>query len=586
MLSNSPSDFSSEPPFSDSQQRSHRRRDVGRRVLFWYVLVAVVLVLGVMSLRKRSLSHDTKSLAAQPVQFVARPFAPSVAWSARPLNTIARCDVIVVGATPSGVAAALAASRRGAQVVVVEPREKAGGDIVYAMLNMFDVVARPGEASPTHGIFSEFFEQLGFACDIDKARRLFENALREQPNIRFFTGAQVTQIYQTQKRVIGLQISQRPRKDAPPQWQNIECSSVIDATNDADIAARAGAGFYLGREEINRDCAMQSAGLLFSVKGVNWKQVRAYVSGRRLADAAKFNLSDTDLALVKAQKHPKVIEAAPESRIVNHTEHKLEVQTRLGALQSPLATPAPKATQKVWVRLGGAMGDYAWERGDIIKPYKPHGENTLVLSINFGRQSDGSVVLNTINIVGVNGLNVASRQKARNEAIAEIPFLLAHLRQKMPGFAHATLGRIAPELYIRETRHIHAMYELKAEDVRTQKRFFDRIALVSYPLDLHPYHKADRNPFGPRRYFYTIPLRSLVPRDIDGIFLASRSLGATSAAAGSARVIPITMTCGEAVGAAAALCLEDQRSPHQLMTDYPLIDKIQKSLRASGVEVE
>ena len=209
-----------------------------------------------------------------------------------------------------------------------------------------------------------------------------------------------------------------------------------------------------------------------------------------------------------------------------------------------------------------------------------------MLSINFGRQSDGSVVLNTINIVGVDGLSAASRQKARDEAIAEIPFLLTHLRQQMPGFERATLGRIAPELYIRETRHMHAMYTLKAEDVRAQTRFFDRMALVSYPLDLHPYHKTDHNPFGPRRYFYTIPLRTLVPRAIDGIYLASRSLGATSAAAGSARVIPITMACGEAVGTAAALAAVKERSPHELMTDYPLISELQKSLRASGVEVE
>ena len=291
MLSKSHSEVSSGLRVRSRRPQRQRAR---RRKILWCVLSAVLLISGGLLVRTRAISQEARRAAS--VQFVALPFAAGTSWNARPLNTIARCDVIVVGATPAGVAAALAASRRGARVVVVESREHAGGDIVYAMLNMFDVVARPGEASPTHGIFSEFFEQLGFACDIDKARKLFESALREQPNIRFFTRAQVTQIYQTQKRVIGLQISQRPKKDAPPQWQNIECASVIDATNDADIAARAGAGFYLGREDINRDRAMQSAGLLFSVKNVSWNRVRNYVSGRRLADAANFNLSDTDLA--------------------------------------------------------------------------------------------------------------------------------------------------------------------------------------------------------------------------------------------------------------------------------------------------
>ena len=135
------------------------------------------------------------------------------------------------------------------------------------------------------------------------------------------------------------------------------------------------------------------------------------------------------------------------------------------------------------------------------------------------------------------------------EAIRELPHLLAHLRRFMPGFHNARLARVAPELYIRETRHIHGHYAIKVSDIRAERQFFDRVALVSYPLDLHPYKKGDINPFGPRRYYYTLPLRSLVPRKVDGLFVASRSLSATYSAAGSARVIPITMAAGEAAGA-------------------------------------
>jgi hypothetical protein len=54
---------------------------------------------------------------------------------------------------------------------LIEQRQHLGGDIVYAMLNMFDVPARPGEPSPVHGIFAEFFDQLGMSCDIDRAQQ-------------------------------------------------------------------------------------------------------------------------------------------------------------------------------------------------------------------------------------------------------------------------------------------------------------------------------------------------------------------------------------------------------------------------------
>jgi len=238
-----------------------------------------------------------------------------------------------------------------------------------------------------------------------------------------------------------------------------------------------------------------------------------------------------------------------------------------------------------WLRLGGAHGNYAWERGDIIRDYKPRGRDILFLSINFGRQNDGTVVLNTLNIVGVDGLSNYSKKRARLQAMSEIPFFLKYLRGRMPGFENARLARVAPELYIRETRHIHGHYALKVGDIRSHTRFFDRVAMVSYPLDLHPYHKGDINPFGPQRFYYTIPLRALVPRRVNNLLVASRSLSATYSAAGSARVIPATMACGEAAGAAAWLCATKKFSTHDLMNDSRPVKQLQANLRDWGADI-
>jgi hypothetical protein len=331
---------------------------------------------------------------------------------------------------------------------------------------------------------------------------------------------------------------------------------LIDATNDATVAAKAGAGYYIGRENANPDKRMQSAGLLFSVAGVDWKRVRAYVRGKKLIRADER----------KNRKYAIDVAPAAESKVPSAKAKK---------------TPSPL----VWLRLGGMTGNYGWERGDVIKDYKPRGRDVLFLSINFGRQADGTVVLNTLNIVNVNGLSAYSRSQARRQAVSELPYFLKYLRGRMPGFEKARLARVAPELYIRETRHIHGHYALKVSDVRTQKRFFDRVAMVSYPLDLHPYQKGDINPFGPQRYYYTVPLRSLVPRRVDGVFVASRSLSATYSAAGSARVIPVTMACGEAAGAAAWLCVRDNITPHKLVVDYPRIDQLHQNLRDWGAEI-
>jgi len=479
---------------------------------------------------------------------------------------VRQCDVLVVGGSPAGIAAALAAARRGAHVILIEERPHLGGDIVYQMMNMFDVPVRPGQASPViQGIFAEFFDQLGVAFDIEKARRLFEDTVTVEPTLRVYVRTRARRIIKQGNRVTGVILTAVPGIEpgaGTVEW-TVAVRTVVDATNDASFAARAGAGYFLGRENANPDKRMQSAGLLFSVAGVNWGAVRRYVQSTRLIT-------------VKATSRLKY---AIDLK-ATHIPAKLAAGTRGKAPGS-----APDGMVKVRARMGGIAGNYAWERGNIIKNYKPRGPNILFLSINFGRQSDGTVVLNTLNIVNVNGLSEYSVQKAHQEAVRELPYFMAHLRRTMPGFAKARLAAVAPELYIRETRHIQGFYTLKAEDIVGERRFPDRIAVASYPLDLHPYHKNDRNPYAPARHTYTLPLRCLVPTRVNGVFVASRSLSASYTAAGSARVIPITMAAGEAVGAAAWLCAERNITPHDMVKHPHWLAELQESLRTWGADI-
>ena len=53
------------------------------------------------------------------------------------------------------------------------------------------------------------------------------------------------------------------------------------------------------------------------------------------------------------------------------------------------------------------------------------------------------------------------------------------------------LAGAAPELYIRETRHISGLTKLTAEDVKNSTMFPDRIALCAYSMDLHPYKRGE-----------------------------------------------------------------------------------------------
>ena len=473
-----------------------------------------------------------------------RVVATRLAPAATPVPSAAPVDVLVVGGTPSGVAAALAAARHGAKVTLVAQRPKLGGDIIYAYLNMFDVPLTDmnSESSPVaYGIFGAFYQELGTAFDVQTAENWLERAVAREKNVQVLSDAKIDHVILRNGRVSGVQV-----KLKNGEVRAIDARAVVDTTNDADVAANAGAGYYLGREQVNPDKKMQAAGLLFSVKGVDWQQLRAYV------------------------RSLKTISLRQARRLKKGSTEGVDIR-----VQGDQAT----------VRMGGIHGDYAWERGEVIKDYVPRGPNIDVISINFGRQSDGSVILNTLNIIGVNGLKADSRQRAYQEGVAEIPLLIQYLRRVMPGFADAKLGVIAPELYIRETRHIRGFTTLTVDDIKKGAPFPDRVALASYALDLHPYSKGDLNPFGPSRHVYALPLKALVPINVDGLFVASRSLSATYSAAGSARVIPITMAAGEAAGTAAAQCARGGYSPHELVKSPQRIKQLQTELRKSGMDI-
>lgn len=527
---------------SSGQPRPSGPPNFALRRAFLVVLALLVCVVGAATVRwahRGGLRHYLALRQAEAPVVIPASLKDAPHW-----------DVFVAGGTPSGIAAALSAARRGSKVLLVESRAQLGGDIVYAMLNMFDIpVDSRTQASPmAKGIFGQFYKQLGMAFNIDKAKRIMTDAVMKNPNITLRMNTRVTKVYVAQKHVIGAALV--TESGAP---QDITFATCIDATNDADVAALAGAKFDIGREAGRPDKLMQSVGLLFSVKHCDWRAVAKYVrSGRNVPYAAV-----------------KTVVDHPHSSAIDIDVHRS-------------SNGAPPKT--ALIREGGLVFNYAWERGDIIQNYVPRGPDILICSINFGNQGD-SIVLNTVNILGVNGLLPASREEARSEAVKELPTFVAYLRKNMPGFEHAEVDQIAPELYIRETRHLHGVYMLTAPDVIKGKRFWDRIAMASYPLDLHPYRRGEANPYGPQRYYYTLPLRVLLPRDLDGIFVASRSLSATWTAAGSARVIPVTMAAGEGAGAAANLCARDHVSPHELVRQPALLEEVQQSLRHFGLDI-
>ena len=113
--------------------------------------------------------------------------------------------------------------------------------------------------------------------------------------------------------------------------------------------------------------------------------------------------------------------------------------------------------------------------------------------------------------------------------------------------------------------------------------FPDSVAIGGWPMDDHPPGGFDRADLPPNTVLrtpevYEIPLRSLYSKNISNLMMAGRNISATHAAFTSTRVMATCAVIGQAVGTAAAQCVERGLSPRQLANDKKLISDLRQQL--------
>jgi hypothetical protein len=225
----------------------------------------------------------------------------------------------------------------------------------------------------------------------------------------------------------------------------------------------------------------------------------------------------------------------------------------------------------------------AWGYANLLRGYHPSDPNLVVEDLNLGHEDGGSVTVNAIDVLGIDGRSQADVARARALTEREAPRLVSWLRDRLPGFADAAVGRYADTIYVRETRHFAGLDRLTADDVWTGAIPADTIGLSSYPLDLHPVTAEDKPAFAPIRHVYGVPFGSLVPRGFANLLIASPAISASHIAAGSARIIPTTIEEGEAAGAAAALASREHLGFAQVAQDRRDLGLLQADLTHHGV---
>lgn len=173
-----------------------------------------------------------------------------------------RCDVLVVGAGPAGVGAAIAAARAGASVTIVEEGGKLGGMWTLGLVSpLFDTLNKGGLNAE---IRSKLAERGAFGGLWDIA---FDPVEMELLLDELVLGAGVDALLYTRAvapivengAVIGAFLENKSGSSA------VLADWVIDCTGDADLAAAAGVPYDMGAPDTG---APQPMTLMFRVAGV------------------------------------------------------------------------------------------------------------------------------------------------------------------------------------------------------------------------------------------------------------------------------------------------------------------------------
>ena len=422
-------------------------------------------------------------------------------------------QVVIVGAGSSGVAAAIAAAKSGADVLLIESGPMPGGELLSG-LPVDGCLNAQGEWI-VGGVAKELFEgcealdgyvgpvfdwRLNWGVCLDpEAIKLsvVENLARYRVTTLLYSFVEDVVVRGGQLQ--GVVVVNKNGRTL------ITADAFVDCSGDADVAVLAGAEFRKGSPTGN----LQPLSLVFRMSNVDFTELLEFV-----------------------RDHPEELILA-ESPVI----HKSPAECALEVYKAGQPFVVLSAKGRL---LGSAI-----ETGEMFPTTAVYMWPTSLSRRELG--------LNTTRLAGLDGSNPEHLSKALSTLTEQVRTCLSFLRQCVPGFEDAHLSGSAPRVGIRETRRIVGDYELATEDVREGRKSKVGIAKGSHHIDLHGSGTDQtRIPVEEGRS-YDIPYGCLVPKGLKNVLVAGRCISSSREANGSSRVMGPCMATGEAAGTAAAM---------------------------------
>lgn len=171
-------------------------------------------------------------------------------------------------------------------------------------------------------------------------------------------------------------------------------------------------------------------------------------------------------------------------------------------------------------------------------------------------------VVQLVHIRGRNATDPFDLSIAETEGRKRAYETFALFKKYIPAFKDAELVMTAPQIGVRETRHIIGDYILTAEDMTRGAAFEDHLGFwVAFNVDVHG-EEMEQECFDVKPY--QIPLRCLLPKGLDGILTAGRCISGDFYAHASYRVTGDCVAMGEGAATAIAQAIRENKDIREI----------------------
>lgn len=498
-------------------------------------------------------------------------------------NPAISTDLVVYGATPSGIAAAVEAARLGKRVTLLEPTASVGGMMTNG-LGYTDLYAQ----HRVSGFPKEFFggiKQLelhvpasmgGFAFEPHVAAAEFQKLLSAEPLITLVTGARLVAASMSGSQITGITTSTGV----------YAAREYIDASYAGDLMAAAHVSSTSGRESeaqygesyagvgsptpIGAPHAVSS----YVSPGVPSSGLLAHISSDVLAAPGS---ADTALG---AYTYRLCVTNAPSNRIpftppANYDATEFELLGRYAAEMGNQAT------------LGTFMN---------LEPL-PNQKFDLNTGVPFETSDEVGANAGYSDATAATRAQIEGEQKRYEQAFL---YFLSTDSRIPPNVQSAVqqLGLCKDEftdnggwpyqIYVREARRMVGDYVLTQNEILNGTAVPDSIGIGGYKFDTHATHVVsikghafyENHQAGPPQP-YSIPYRVLTPKRAEATnLIVTGAVSASHVAFSSLRIEISFMVMGQAGGAAASLAMDEGTAVQDVA-----YSSLQTALAAANVQL-